>query len=288
MGLGDQFTKKQLAIGAGIALLAGMAGAFALDSNYKNQRLGECNSGDLNACQELPESFQPRITNREHLALPVISAANKCIENPWYCKKLKGLDQGLLPLDLKAKLDTKLEKRAAEKKKAEAEIAAAEKKRADLKKKEEAERAERATWGDWRYFTRTDDATGKPYKLAELDAENNFNLSSPYDGLQRAELTLRAHPRWGFDAIVGIDRGQILCGSYSNTTVLVRFDDGPAVPYSCGEPADHSSEYVFIRNAKQFEAGMKRANMAYITIRLYQGGSQTMKFKVKGYDSGKV
>ena len=141
MGLSDQVTKKQLAIGAGIALLAGMAGAFALDSNYKNQRLGDCNSGDLNACQELPESFQPRITNREYLALPVISASNKCIENPWYCKKLKGLDQGLLPLDLKAKLDTKLEKRAAAKKKAEAEIAAAEKKRADLKKKAAEQKA---------------------------------------------------------------------------------------------------------------------------------------------------
>ena len=141
MGLSDQVTKKQLAIGAGIALLAGMAGAFALDSNYKNQRLGDCNSGDLNACQELPELFQPRITNREHLALPVISASNKCIENPWYCKKLKGLDQGLLPLDLKAKLDTKLEKRAAAKKKAEAEIAAAEKKRADLKKKAAEQKA---------------------------------------------------------------------------------------------------------------------------------------------------
>ena len=89
MGISDQVTKKQLAIGAVIALSAGVAGVLALDSNYKNQRLGECNSGDLTACQELPESFQPRITNRKHLSLPVISAANKCIENPWYCKELK-------------------------------------------------------------------------------------------------------------------------------------------------------------------------------------------------------
>ena len=281
MGLSDQFTKKRLVIGAGIALLAGMAGLLAIDSNYKNQRLGECNSGDLTACKALPKSFQPRITNREHLALPVIFAANKCIENPWYCKDLKGLDLGLLPPDLKEKLDTKIEKRAAAKKKAAAEIAA-------LRKKAAEEKALQATMGDWYYGSPTDDATGKKYKTATIYSENKFNLSSPYDGEQEASLKMRTHPRWGFDAIVRIEKGQILCDTYNNTTVLVRFDDGPAVPYSCGEPADHSSDVVFIRGAEKFEAGMKRAKMAHITLRIYQEGSRTMTFKVNGYDSGKV
>jgi len=70
--------------------------------------------------------------------------------------------------------------------------------------------------------------------------------------------------------------------------VLVRFDDGPAVPYSCGEAADYSTNVVFIRGAKQFEAGIKKAKMAHITMSLYQGGSKTMTFKVNGYDAGRV
>ena len=98
----------------------------------------------------------------------------------------------------------------------------------------------------------------------------------------------RSSQRRGFNVFVKLEKGQILCNTYSNDTLLVRFDDGPAVPYRCAGSASNSTDIVFIQNEAQFEAGMKRAKMAYITLNMYQSGPKTMRFKVKGYDSGKV
>jgi hypothetical protein len=187
----------------------------------------------------------------------------------------------LLPNELKARLDIRVEQIAKEKEKAEIKAKAEAKRLA-------AERAERATWGDWSYNQFTDDATGKSYKRASVRSENSINLGFPYSGAQYGTLYLRQHPRWGFDAFVAIRQGQILCGEYRNTSILIRFDEGPAVKYGCNEPADLSSETLFIRDAQNFEVGLKRAQKAYITLNLYQGGQKTFVFKVKGYDSGKV
>jgi len=173
MWLTDQFTKKQLVIGAGIAMLGSLAGVFAVSENHRNQRL---------------------------LAT---QTANNCIEKNWCGRSVRDLDLDLLPPDVKTKLDTHLEQRAAEQKASDAKIAA-------LRKQHAEEEALRATLGDWYYGNRTDDATGKGYKIARVPSENSLNLSSPYDGEQRAYLQMRSHPRFGFTASVDIPRGQIL------------------------------------------------------------------------------
>ena len=101
-------------------------------------------------------------------------------------------------------------------------------------------------------------------------------------------LTIRRHPRHGFDAYIKIDQGQILCNEYMNPYVLVRIDDGTAQRLECAEPADHSSTTTFIRNADEFERVIKSGALAYITLTFYQEGNQTLKFKVKGYDPSKI
>ena len=149
-------------------------------------------------------------------------------------------------------------------------------------------KAEKASLGDWQYSTNDDMATGKKSSSATLQSENTLSFGFPYEGSQFARLTLRRHPRYGFDAFISINEGQILCNNYTNPYILVRFDDGNMQQFECAEPADNSSTYSFIRNAAQFERALKKASVAYITLTFYQEGSQALKFKVKGYDSSKI
>lgn len=173
----------------------------------------------------------------------------------------------------------------------EEEISAIKAKEAELsrKKAEEARiAAEKATWGQWEYSTDEDMASGKKGKSATLLSENKLSLGFPYEGEQNGRLTLRQHPRHGFDVIISIEKGQILCSEYSNPFVLVRFDGGGMQRYECAEAADYDSTYTFLRNAEGFESQMRNAKTAYITLTLYQEGTKTLKFKVKGFDASKV
>ena len=115
-----------------------------------------------------------------------------------------------------------------------------------------------------------------------------MNFGFPYSGNQYARFTIRNHPRYGVDAYLDIDKGQLLCDSYSNTTVLVRFDNGPAEQYSCAEPADYSSDTVFITNVSRLESQMKNAKKMYITVSVYDEGQRTWEFNVRNYDRSQV
>ena len=76
--------------------------------------------------------------------------------------------------------------------------------------------------------------------------------------------------------------------SYTNTTVLIRFDNGAATPYGCNDPADHSTETVFIEGVGALESRMKTAKTMYVTVNVYQQGSVTFRFNVRNYDRSKV
>ena len=149
-------------------------------------------------------------------------------------------------------------------------------------------KAELEARGEWAYSGYRDDATGKRAKTASLTSKNSMNFGFPYSGTQYGTFTVRNHPRFGVDAFLSIKEGQLLCDSYSNANVLVRFDNGPATRYSCGEPADHSSTTVFIHNVSGLEARMKTAKKMYVTVSVYQEGSRTWEFNVKNYDRTKV
>ena len=162
---------------------------------------------------------------------------------------------------------------------------------ADLAKRKADEakwRAERDARGEWQYNSYSDSATRKKQKLASLTSKNAMNFGFPYSGTQYGTFSIRNHPRYGVDAYLSIREGQLLCDNYSNTTVLVRFDDGPASAYSCNEPADHSSTTVFIEGVGRLESGIKNAKKMYVTVSVYQEGSRTWEFNVNGYDRSKV
>ena len=100
-------------------------------------------------------------------------------------------------------------------------------------------------------------------------------------------LALRSHPRHGNDVIFKIERGQVLCRSYEDCTILVRFDDDEAQSFSAVGAADNSTETIFIRNYSRFLSRMQKANTVRIAVNIYQQGAPAFEFDVSGFDATK-
>jgi hypothetical protein len=119
---------------------------------------------------------------------------------------------------------------------------------------------------------------------AQVSSSNTVDFDFPYAGAQHATLTLRIHPRHGKDVIFSIERGQILCHSYENCTVLVRFDDEQAVNFTAVGAADNSTEAIFIRNYGRLVEKMLKAKRVRIAASIYQQGTPMFEFDVSGFD----
>ena len=144
--------------------------------------------------------------------------------------------------------------------------------------------AKAADAGKWSYSSETDPMTGKASRWAVVQSENTVDFSFPYNGPQHASLTIRNHPSYGRDVILQIQEGQILCPSYDDCTVRVRFDDGAAESWTAAGAADHSSTSVFIRSGARFLQRMRAAKVVRIQIPVYQEGNPAFEFRVGGYD----
>ena len=139
----------------------------------------------------------------------------------------------------------------------------------------------------WLYHQR-DDSMGKGVIYqAQVSSSNTVNFDFPYSGTQHATLTLRTHPRNGKDIIFSIEKGQILCRSYEDCTVLVRFDDEPPTNYSAVGAADNSTETIFIRNYDRFIGKVSKARRVRIAANIYQQGAPVFEFDVSSFDQGK-
>ena len=242
-----------------------------------------CGLGHEGACETL--SRRKLIGKEDN-----INDAKSCIKsNGALFAACNRVDAEYIPEDLKAQFavaDAKgadLAAKQEKENKAKREAALAKRQAAEAKRK-----AEIAARGEWSYSSYTDEATGKKAKTGSLISKNSMSFDFPYGGIQYGRFAVRNHPRYGVDAYLSIDKGQLLCDSYNNTTVLIRFDNGAASSYNCGEPADHSSETVFIKGVGRLEARMKTAKKMYVTVSVYGEGSRTWEFNVKGYDRTKI
>ena len=138
------------------------------------------------------------------------------------------------------------------------------------------------------FYNHSDDSMGKGViHQAHVSSSNTVNFGFPYAGTQHATFSLRAHPRHGKDVIFRIEKGQILCRSYEDCTVLVRFDDEPPTNYSAVGAADNSTETVFIRNYDRFIGKMLKAKRVRIAANIYQQGAPVFEFDVSSFDQGK-
>ena len=139
----------------------------------------------------------------------------------------------------------------------------------------------------WSYHQSEDAMSKGAIYQALVSSSNTVNFSFPYAGAQKAELILRTHPRYGKDLVFRIERGQILCRSYEDCAVLVRFDDEQAVNYAATGAADNSTETIFIRDYARFAKKMLKAQRVRIAANIYQEGAPVFEFDVRGFDQNK-
>ncbi|WP_412062372.1 hypothetical protein [Rubrivirga sp. IMCC45206] len=147
---------------------------------------------------------------------------------------------------------------------------------------EEAERQRLAR--KWSYSTSEDAMTGEVTRTATIRSENTVSFGFPYEGSQHGTLMIRDHPTYGRDVIVKIERGQILCRSYEDCTIRIRFDDGSPQSWRAVGPADNSTETIFLRNQARFRQRLASSGMVRVQIPVYQQGEPFFEFLVGGYD----
>lgn len=139
----------------------------------------------------------------------------------------------------------------------------------------------------WEYSHVADAMSKGSSYHAVVSSTNTVEFKFPYAGVQHARLNLRTHPRYGKDVIFGIEKGQILCHSYEDCTVLVRFDDEQATNYSAVGAASNSTETIFIRNYDRFVGKILKAKRVRISANIYQEGAPVFEFDVGGFNLNK-
>ena len=114
---------------------------------------------------------------------------------------------------------------------------------------------------------------GGTIKTATAVSANSVRFDFPYQGEQRARLTLREHPRRGKDVMLSIERGQFLAGILGSD-VLVRFDDGRPQTFRARGAADHSTTTIFISGYPKFVENLKRSKRVMIEAPIYREGNR--------------
>lgn len=139
----------------------------------------------------------------------------------------------------------------------------------------------------WTYSQAEDKMSGGTTYHAYVYSTNTVEFGFPYSGVQNGRLELRIDPKYGKDVIFRIEKGQILCHSYQDCTVLVRFDDEKPVNYSAVGAADNSTETIFLRNYSRFVEKLLKAKQVRISTNIYQQGEPVFEFDVSGFDHEK-
>jgi hypothetical protein len=139
----------------------------------------------------------------------------------------------------------------------------------------------------WSYSSREDAMSSRKVTHASIESENSVSFGFPYTGPQRGTLTIRNHPTRGVDVIFSITRGQILCQSYTDCTISVRFDKSDAERWSAVAPEDNRSTGIFLRSQQRFIQRLRGAKVLRLQIPFYQEGSPIFEFEVGGFDNAR-
>ncbi|WP_339873957.1 hypothetical protein [uncultured Brevundimonas sp.] len=134
----------------------------------------------------------------------------------------------------------------------------------------------------WKYEEYIDELTGKTVKTATLYSTNTVELTRPYAKPQLGRIVLRRHPTHGHDVMIRLFRGQILCSASQGCDVPVRFDEASPLRYTGIEPADHSSESLFLREVDGFVRRLKGAEKVVVGLTFFRDGQRTLHFEPGG------
>lgn len=133
----------------------------------------------------------------------------------------------------------------------------------------------------WQYETDTN-AMGATNSYASVKSINDINLASPYTGAQKGKIVVRHHSEHGKDVLFSVEKGQI-----HGDQVTVRFDDEKAFSMPFTEPADGSSELIFLSYSKLI-GKLRTAKKMALQVMFYDNGNQIFEFDVSGLDMTKL
>jgi len=218
--------------------------------------------------------LQPRTAAEMSSDFKAALESDNHTEALWFARELKSKYSGTPEAERAIELIPEIE--AAIKAEAEA---------ARIRAAEAAAAAEVQRLADkWTYRSSQDAMTSKTAKFASIESENTVNFGFPYKGAQRGTLTIRDHPTYGHDVILTIERGQILCYSYKECKIRVRFDEEPPLPWTAVGPKDNSRTAIFLRNESLFVQKLRTAKVVRLQVPVYKEGAPIFEFQVVGFD----
>ncbi len=133
----------------------------------------------------------------------------------------------------------------------------------------------------WETSTSIDEMTGTENIWKSLTSDNTHHFDFPYEGGSTLKLTVRYMKKYGNDVILKISSGQVLCSEYNGTNyVNIRFDDEAPMRFYTNEPADYSSDHVFLNNPTKFINKAKKAKTIKVEIPIYEEGRPIFTFTV--------
>lgn len=140
---------------------------------------------------------------------------------------------------------------------------------------------EAETAPSWHYETRKDEMRGETSSFASILSSNSLDFAFPYKGGSTAKLTLR---QTGDDLAIMlvIDRGQFTCFSAEADRVVMKFDSGPVLHYSCDRAADGSSNVVFLGPVHMILRQLKGAQQLTVEAQFFHEGQRQIKFHTAG------
>ena len=133
----------------------------------------------------------------------------------------------------------------------------------------------------WEYSESRDQMRGSTTKFASVGSENSIDLDFPY-GEVKGQIWVRRRPEDGLNVAFEVEKGQVLCHSYSDDYVSMKFDDGPIQKFRCTGSSDGSSKTAFIIDEKRALAALKRAKRTIVEAEFYQRGRQQFVFETAG------
>lgn len=102
-----------------------------------------------------------------------------------------------------------------------------------------------ATEENWTYSTDKDEMRGTTTRFASVESNNEVDLKFPY-GSVHGRITVRKRPEDGLNILFSVEKGQILCSSFSENYISIKFDNGPIHHYRCSQSTDGKSETAFL------------------------------------------
>lgn len=135
----------------------------------------------------------------------------------------------------------------------------------------------------WEYRYQIDSMGRGITHFAEQKSSNVLSFGRPYQGEQRALLTIRKNGNGSLSVLVSVNRGQFTC-NYHQCQALVRFDNAPAKAWSLGRAADGSHDVIFIEAASRFTEQARKAQRVRIAVMFYTQGEHILDFDLRGLD----